>query len=135
MEPQSGWHGYWKQPGSIGLAPQFNWQLPDGVSVGDARFPVPHTLMTGDLMNHVFEYPYALLIPVEIDGSVAPGTPLPITVGLNYLACRADACVPEQSTLAIAPPQVMAVLRKSAKRASMSGGVSYPGHWARKPAL
>lgn len=101
MEPQSGWHGYWKQPGSIGLAPQFNWQLPDGVSVGDARFPVPHTLMTGDLMNHVFEHPYALLLPVEIDGSVAPGTTLPITVDLNYLACRADACVPEQSTLAI----------------------------------
>ncbi|HBS82092.1 MAG TPA: thiol:disulfide interchange protein [Halomonas campaniensis] len=101
MEPQSGWHGYWKQPGSIGLAPQFDWQLPDGVSVGDASFPVPHTLMTGDLMNHVFEHPYALLLPVEIDGSVAPGTPLPITVDLNYLACRADACVPEQSTLAI----------------------------------
>lgn len=101
MEPQSGWHGYWKQPGSIGLAPQFDWQLPDGVSVGDAAFPVPHTLMTGDLMNHVYEHPYALLLPIEIDASVASGTSLPITVAFNYLACRADACVPEQSTLAI----------------------------------
>ncbi|MDQ7730159.1 protein-disulfide reductase DsbD family protein [Halomonas sp. SpR8] len=101
MEPQSGWHGYWKQPGSIGLAPQFDWQLPDGVSVGDAAFPVPHTLMTGDLMNHVYEHPYALLLPVEIDASVASGTSLPISVSFNYLACRADACVPEQSTLAI----------------------------------
>lgn len=101
MEPQSGWHGYWKQPGSIGLAPQFDWQLPDGVSVGDAAYPVPHTLMTGDLMNHVFEHPYALLLPVEIDASVAPGTSLPISVVFNYLACRADACIPEQSTLAI----------------------------------
>ncbi|MGO2390485.1 MAG: protein-disulfide reductase DsbD family protein [Halomonas sp.] len=101
MEPQSGWHGYWKQPGSIGLAPQFDWQLPDGVSVGDAAYPVPHTLMTGDLMNHVFEHPYALLLPVEIDASVAPGTSLPISVVFNYLACRADACVPEQSALAI----------------------------------
>lgn len=101
MEPQSGWHGYWKQPGSIGLAPQFDWQLPDGVRVGDAAYPVPHTLMTGDLMNHVFEHPYALLLPIEIDASVASGTSLPITVDFNYLACRADACIPEQSTLAM----------------------------------
>ncbi|WP_235042288.1 protein-disulfide reductase DsbD family protein [Vreelandella profundi] len=101
MEPQSGWHGYWKQPGSIGLAPQFDWQLPAGVSVGDAAYPVPHTLMTGDLMNHVFEHPYALLLPIEVDASVASGTSLPITVDFNYLACRADACVPEQSTLSI----------------------------------
>ncbi|UEQ06436.1 thioredoxin family protein [Halomonas profundus] len=101
MEPQSGWHGYWKQPGSIGLPPQFNWQLPEGVSVGNAAYPVPQTLMTGDLMNHVFEHPYALLLPVEIDPSVPSGTSLPITVDFDYLACRADACIPEQASLAI----------------------------------
>ncbi|MGP9466173.1 protein-disulfide reductase DsbD family protein [Halomonas citrativorans] len=100
MEPQSGWHGYWKQPGSIGLPPQFNWQLPEGVSVGDAAYPVPQTLMTGDLMNHVYEHPYALLLPIEIDASVPAGTSLPISVDFNYLACRADACIPEEASLA-----------------------------------
>ncbi|ARU88500.1 protein-disulfide reductase DsbD [Pseudomonas sp. M30-35] len=101
MEPQSGWHGYWKQPGSIGLSPQFNWQLPEGVSVGKAAYPVPQTLMIGDLMNHVYEHPYALLLPVEIDASVPLGTSLPITADFNYLACRADACIPEKASLAI----------------------------------
>ncbi|WP_413616566.1 thioredoxin family protein [Halomonas cupida] len=101
MEPQSGWHGYWKQPGSIGLAPQFDWQLPEGVNVGEAAYPVPQTLMTGDLMNHVYEHPYALLVPFEVDGSVPQGTSLPITVDIKYLACRADACVPEEASLAI----------------------------------
>ena len=101
MEPQSGWHGYWKQPGSIGLPPQFDWQLPEGVSVGEVAYPVPQTLMTGDLMNHVYEHPYALLVPLEIDDSVAQGTSLPITADIKYLACRADACVPEQASLAI----------------------------------
>ncbi|MGY8812096.1 MAG: protein-disulfide reductase DsbD family protein [Pseudomonadales bacterium] len=101
MEPQSGWHGYWKQPGSIGLPPQFNWQLPKGVSVGEPNYPVPQTLMTGDLMNHVYEHPYALLLPLKIDASVPQGTSLPISVDLKYLACRADACVPEEASLAI----------------------------------
>lgn len=100
MEPQSDWHGYWKQPGSIGLPPQFSWQLPEGVSVGKPAYPVPQTLMTGDLMNHVYEHPYALLLPLEIDASVPQGTTLPITVDLKYLACRADACVPEKASLA-----------------------------------
>ncbi|MDN6298175.1 MAG: thioredoxin family protein [Halomonas sp.] len=99
MEPQSGWHGYWKQPGSIGLPPQFSWQLPEGVSVGKPAYPVPQTLMTGDLMNHVYEHPYALLLPLEIDASVPQGATLPITVDLKYLACRADACVPEKASL------------------------------------
>lgn len=101
MQPQSGWHGYWKQPGSIGLPPRFDWQLPRGVSIGEPAYPVPHTLLTGDLMNHVYEQPYALLLPVEIDSSVAQGTALPISVDLMYLACRADACVPEEASLSI----------------------------------
>jgi len=99
MEPQGDWHGYWKQPGDVGLAPQLTWQLPEGVSVGEPAYPVPETLLIDGLMNHVYEHPYALLVPLQVAADLPAGQQLPIRLGMKYLACRYDACVPEQATL------------------------------------
>lgn len=101
MEPQGEWHGYWKEPGDAGLAPQLTWSLPDGVSAGEAAYPVPQTLLIDGLMNHVYEHPYALLVPIRIPAGLAVGTSLPIGLEMRYLACRYDACVPESAALNI----------------------------------
>lgn len=100
MAPQAGWHGYWKQPGDVGLAPRLDWRLPEGVTAGAPAYPVPRTLRIDGMMNHVYERPYALLVPVEIPPRVATGTRLPIELDLEYLACREDACIPERASLA-----------------------------------
>ncbi|MFP2771051.1 protein-disulfide reductase DsbD family protein [Oceanisphaera sp. KMM 10153] len=101
MEPQGEWHGYWKEPGDAGLAPQLTWHLPDGVSAGEAAYPVPQTLLIDGLMNHVYEDSYALLVPLKIPASLAVGSSLPIRLDMRYLACRYDACVPESASLNI----------------------------------
>ncbi|MFL9812650.1 thioredoxin family protein [Stutzerimonas sp. VN223-3] len=99
MEPQGEWHGYWKQPGDVGLPATFTWHLPDGVSVGDPAYPLPQTLLIEGLMNHVYEHPYALLVDLTLDSDLPDGTALPIRVDMQYLACRYDACVPERASL------------------------------------
>ena len=99
MEPQGEWHGYWKQPGDVGLPPKLNWRLPDGVSVGAAEYPVPQTLLIDGLMNHVYEHPYALLVPLQLSADIPVGSQLPIQLDMQYLACRFDACVPERASL------------------------------------
>ena len=99
MDPQADWHGYWKQPGDVGLAPQLTWQLPEGVSVGEPVYPVPQTLLIDGLMNHVYEHPYAVLIPLHVADGLASGESLAIRLDMKYLACRYDACVPEQASL------------------------------------
>lgn len=99
MQPQDGWHGYWKQPGNVGLAPQFDWQLPDGVTVGEPAYPVPKTLLIDDVMNHVYEHPYAILVPLNVPDHLDEGTTIPVRVDLQYLACREDACIPERASL------------------------------------
>lgn len=99
MEPQGEWHGYWKQPGDVGLPATFTWHLPDGVSVGDPAYPLPQTLLIEGLMNHVYEHPYALLVDLTLDDGLPGGTALPIRVDMQYLACRYDACVPERASL------------------------------------
>ncbi len=99
MEPQGEWHGYWKQPGDVGLPATFTWHLPDDVTVGAPAYPLPQMLLIEGLMNHVYEHPYALLVDLTLDDDLPDGTPLPIRVDMQYLACRYDACVPEHASL------------------------------------
>lgn len=101
MQPQGEWHGYWKEPGDAGLAPKLTWHLPDELSVGEASYPVPQSLLIDGLMNHVYAQPYALLVPLKIPADLAMGTALPIRLDMQYLACRHDACVPERASLNI----------------------------------
>lgn len=95
MDPQPGWHGYWRTPGDSGLAPKFSWTLPVGVKAGDAAYPVPGMLVVDGLMNYVYDKPYALLVRLDLADGRAKGTKLPIALKLDYLACTTSVCVPE----------------------------------------
>lgn len=99
MTPKQGWHGYWQNPGDAGLGMTLSWQLPQGVSAGSLRYPVPQTLIIAGLMNYVFEGPYAPLVALKIDSGLTPGTKLPISVKADWLACTDEICVPESATL------------------------------------
>jgi DsbC/DsbD-like thiol-disulfide interchange protein/cytochrome c biogenesis protein CcdA len=100
MVPQADWHGYWKTPGDSGYPAKFDWTLPKGVTAGDPAYPVPTTLLIAGLMNHVYEKPYALLVPVDVAAGLAKGTALPIRLQLDYLVCTATICVPEKADVA-----------------------------------
>ncbi len=95
MRTEKGWHGYWKNPGEAGVAPILKWTLPNGVTVGEPRFPVPHPLNVAGLINYVFEGDHALLLPLSVPKGLAPGTKLPLVLDANWLACTDEVCVPE----------------------------------------
>jgi DsbC/DsbD-like thiol-disulfide interchange protein/cytochrome c biogenesis protein CcdA len=101
MVPESGWHGYWENPGDAGLGMTVDWTLPKGVSVGPLRYPVPETLLISGLMNHVYEGPYAILAELKVAADVAPGTRLPIRAKAQWLACTDKVCVPESGELTL----------------------------------
>jgi DsbC/DsbD-like thiol-disulfide interchange protein len=99
FRPDAGWHGYWSNPGDAGYGMRLDWTLPDGWSVGEPLYPVPQRLRIGGLMNHVYEGPYAVLVPLN----VAPGSTgiAPIAVRADWLACTDQICVPEGATLTL----------------------------------
>jgi DsbC/DsbD-like thiol-disulfide interchange protein/cytochrome c biogenesis protein CcdA len=101
MRPKPGWHGYWINPGDAGVGLQLSWDLPKGVSAGEPRFPVPSTLLISRLMNHVYEKEHAILVDLQLDPSIAEGTPLPIKVRGDWLACTDRICVPEGADLSL----------------------------------
>ena len=100
--PQPGWHGYWENPGDAGFPAKLDWSLPKGVTVSDPSYPVPGRLVVADLMNYVFDKPYAPLVTLSVPAGLAQGTALPVKLHVNYLVCSATVCVPETADLAIA---------------------------------
>lgn len=101
MTPDKGWHGYWQNPGDAGVPADVKWRLPEGVSVGAFRYPVPGTLLIAGLMNYIYEREYALIAPLAVPKGARPGTPLRIQGDATWLACTEEVCVPEQGPIAV----------------------------------
>ena len=97
--PEPEWHGYWRNPGDAGIETQLDWKLPEGVSAGELRYPVPERLIVGGLMNYVYEAPFAQLVDLKIPTGLPAGTRLPVSVKADYLVCTKEICVPESQTL------------------------------------
>jgi len=101
MRPDEGWHGYWLNPGEAGIPDSFTWDLPNGVSIGELRYPVPERLSISGIMNYIYHGEYALLAEVTLDESITPGTALPLRAAGQWLACTDEICVPEGGALGI----------------------------------
>lgn len=101
MSPDAGWHGYWENPGDAGVGLRLDWTLPNGVSAGEPRFPIPKKLIISNLMNFTYEGPHSFLVDLKIDDNLPIGTAIPISVDAEWLACTDRICVPERDTLSL----------------------------------
>ncbi len=97
------WHGYWSNPGDAGLGMELDWTLPPGWSAGEPLYPVPHKLVLGGLMNHVYEGRYTVLVPIGVPRGADVAEVEPIAVTADYLACTDKLCVPQQAMLELDP--------------------------------
>jgi DsbC/DsbD-like thiol-disulfide interchange protein len=95
--PDPGWHAYWENPGDAGFPASAEWTLPQGVTAGPIRFPVPQRLIISTLMNYVYEGPFAELVTLRLPAD-ARGD-IPVAVTLSYLVCTDAICVPEKAEL------------------------------------
>ncbi len=97
------WHGYWSNPGDAGLGMELAWELPRGWSAGEPLYPVPHRLVLGGLMNHVYEGRYTVLVPIRVPRGANLEELEPISVTADYLACTDKICVPQRAVLELDP--------------------------------
>ena len=102
------WHGYWSNPGDAGLGMQLDWQLPPGWHAGEPLYPLPHRLVIGGLMNHVYEGDYAVLVPIAVPAGATIARAPPVRLTAQYLACTDTICVPQQARLTLDPATAVA---------------------------
>lgn len=93
------WHGYWSNPGDAGQGMRLTLDLPPDWEVGEARYPVPTRLTISGLMNHIYEGPYTVLVPVRPGPSLAEFDAGAVRGEVEYLACTDEICVPQAESL------------------------------------
>lgn len=101
MDPKPGWHDYWLNPGDAGTPLELDWTLPDGVTAGPIRAPVPETLVVSGFMNHIYKARHAFLVDLQIAPKLQPGKKLDLKVNARWSACSDLICVPESGSFAI----------------------------------
>jgi thiol:disulfide interchange protein DsbD len=89
-----GWHTYWTNPGDSGEPPIVDWTLPEGAAALDLAFPVPEAIPYPPLVNHGYKGEFTLMTGVTVPQDWPTGTPLPVTVRMDWLVCE-QICIPE----------------------------------------
>ncbi|MEO0463650.1 MAG: thioredoxin family protein [Pseudomonadota bacterium] len=93
------WHGYWSNPGDAGQGMRLKLDLPQGWEAGEPLYPVPKRLMIGDLMNHIYEGGYAVLVPVAVPDDAVIESGATLSGYVDFLACTDRVCVPQDAAL------------------------------------
>jgi DsbC/DsbD-like thiol-disulfide interchange protein/cytochrome c biogenesis protein CcdA len=131
MTPQTGWHGYWSNPGDAGVGMRLAWRTPPQLSLDEPRYPVPETLLISGLMNHVYEGRYGVVVPLKVAADAVPGATT-LALEAEWLACTDTICVPERG--AFSAPLTIAAGQENAVAAGRAANPD-PGPWlARLPA-
>jgi thiol:disulfide interchange protein DsbD len=106
MKMDSGWHTYWKNPGDAGLATQIQWDVPEGFTAGQVRWPLPHKYIdSGDVLSYGYSQENMLLVPFNAPASLTPGKPVTLAAKVTWLECEHE-CVPGEASVQIALPVV-----------------------------
>ncbi|HSL19803.1 MAG TPA: protein-disulfide reductase DsbD domain-containing protein [Methylomirabilota bacterium] len=91
LEPEPGWHVYWRNPGGAGLATEVALELPDGFAVGELRWPAPVVFVQpGDIIGYGYEQ--LVLLAAEVAAPPGAAAPVPVRAAASWLACK-DVCV------------------------------------------
>ena len=101
MDPKSGWHDYWLNPGDAGTPLELEWKLPPGVTAGPIQAPVPETLIVSGFMNHIYKTRHAFLVDLKIAPTVSAGQELDVQVDARWSACSDTVCVPEGDSFSV----------------------------------
>lgn len=106
FELEPGWHIYWKNPGDSGEATTVKWQLPAGWQDIDLRFPTPHAIDAGGIINYGYEDRVTLKARIK-PPSTYKGEAVTITGEASYLICK-EACVPGSRKFSFSLPATAA---------------------------
>lgn len=90
------WHIYWENSGDTGMPTTVDLDAPEGVTLGEPVWSVPHALeRPGALIDYAYEDRALWMVPVTGDASELTGS-------TRYLVCKADSCIAGKQALTVA---------------------------------
>ncbi len=91
---EKNWHTYWPGASDSGFGVTLETTAPDVLLIGEPIWPTPQRYLSpGDILDHVYEDHFTVLIPITLADDAVEGTPIPITTDISYLVCK-EVCLP-----------------------------------------
>jgi len=97
---REGWHTYTEEPGDSGMPPDITIRSPQGLRVGNWRFPAWQTFTDAAGTTYGYEDTVILLSRVHVPAGVPTGSTVEIEMDVTWLVCK-DVCIPVSDTLRI----------------------------------
>lgn len=99
-----GWHTYWSNPGVVGVATAFVWDLPEGFSAAAVQWPAPQRTKMATLTAYGYEGDCVLLVDITAPDEL-PKDQKSVTLKtkLGWMAC-ATSCHPGWSNFELTLP-------------------------------
>lgn len=101
LQPDDGWHAYWRNPGDAGVAPRVKWHAPEGFSVSEFAFPTPHLIPYGPLNTYGYDEPILLFADVTVPPGLIEGDEATISGIADWVVCDNAICVPDKTDVAL----------------------------------
>jgi DsbC/DsbD-like thiol-disulfide interchange protein len=100
IELADGWKTYWRNPGSSGVPPLFEWSDAENLASAEVRYPAPGR--QADRGGDTIGYNHRLVLPLVVRPA-DPGRDIKLKVLLEYGVCK-DICIPVQAHLDLVIP-------------------------------
>ena len=97
-----GFHTYWKSPGIVGMATSIDWELPEGFTASEIRWPHPENTFMAEYPCHGYERDVTLLITITPPAKIA--TKEVTLKAESAWMCCAKGCFPGFETLTLTLP-------------------------------
>lgn len=98
LDIEKDWHSYWKNPGDAGLPTDVQWDLPEGFSITDLRWPYPKKFSDEFGVGFGYEDQVVFFATVRAPTSLQPDTPFLLRGDVRWMACK-DSCIPGFSSI------------------------------------
>jgi DsbC/DsbD-like thiol-disulfide interchange protein len=97
IELENDWHIYWRNPGDSGMPTSIDFNLPDGFTISEIKWPAPKAFEYDGLASYGYEKQVLLLADLSVPGNYNLNS-IKITANLKSLICK-DVCIPFNTTV------------------------------------
>ncbi len=103
LQPEPGWHTYWKQPGIVGVPTQIDWQLPPGFTAGELEYPGPEPVLMFHIKAQGYRREVLLQTQITAPADLKPGTEIALRGRATWMCCG-NTCHPGSKELELKLP-------------------------------
>lgn len=97
IELENDWHIYWRNPGDSGMPTSIDFNLPDGITISEIKWPAPKAFEYDGLASYGYEKQVLLLADLSVPKNYNLSS-IEITANLKSLICK-DVCIPFNTTV------------------------------------